>query len=134
MRARRPAPWPIAFAVVLFTTGCGGTGPLTAPPEAVAPSLVEAKRQVSAYVDSGRYEADIAAVTEQARAYLESRVPRGGRLAIVVDVDETALSTSRASARTTTASSSPGPVIFPVAHAGWERGSGWPRRTRSGQC
>jgi acid phosphatase len=73
-------------------TGCGGTGPLTAPPEAVAPSLVEAKRQVSAYVDSGRYEADIAAVTEQARAYLESRVPRGGRLAIVVDVDETALS------------------------------------------
>jgi acid phosphatase len=92
MRARRPAPWPIAFAVVLFVTGCAGTGPLTAPPEAVAPSLVEAKRQVSAYIDSGRYEADIAAVTEQARAYLESRVPRGGRLAIVVDVDETALS------------------------------------------
>jgi len=94
MRARRPIPWPIAFAVALFTAGCGGTGPLTAPPEAVAPSLVEAKRQVSAYIDSGRYEADIAAVTSRREPNLESRVPRGGRLAIVVDVDETALSQS----------------------------------------
>src|SRR5438876_11093731 len=92
MRARRPIPWPIAFAVVLFATGCGGTGPLTASSEAVAPNLVEVKRQVSAYVDSGCYEADIAAVTEQARVYLESRVQGGDRLAVVIDVDETALS------------------------------------------
>ncbi len=92
MGTRRPTLWPIVFALLLFATGCAGTGPLAAPSGAVAPSLVEAKHQVRAYVDSGRYEADIAAVTEQARAYLESRVQRGGTLAIVVDVDETALS------------------------------------------
>jgi len=56
------------------------------------PSLVETKREVSAYVDSGRYEAAVAAVVGQARAFLESRVPRGGKLAIVLDIDETSLS------------------------------------------
>jgi putative acid phosphatase of HAD superfamily subfamily IIIB len=90
MGTRRPTLWPIVPALLLFATSCAGTGPLTAP--SGAPGLVEAKHQVSVYVDSGRYEADIAAVTEQARAYLESRVQRGGKLAIVVDVDETALS------------------------------------------
>src|SRR5207245_3594682 len=65
---------------------------LTTPSVAAVPSLVEAKHQVVAYVDSGRYEADIAAVAEQAREYLESRAQRGGKLAIVIDVDETALS------------------------------------------
>ena len=54
------------------------------------PSLPEAKRQVEEYVASGRYQADIAAVAAEARRYLESRA--GGKLAIVVDVDETAIS------------------------------------------
>ncbi|HYB44087.1 MAG TPA: HAD family acid phosphatase, partial [Candidatus Methylomirabilis sp.] len=35
---------------------------------------------------------DIAAVTDQAGAYIETRARSGGKLAIVVDVDETALS------------------------------------------
>jgi predicted secreted acid phosphatase len=85
--------WAALLALVLFGTSCAGTGP-SAPASARAapPSLVEAKRQVDAYVDSGRYEAEIAAITDQARGYLESRVARGGKLAIVVDVDETALS------------------------------------------
>jgi hypothetical protein len=69
-------------ALLLFATGCAGAGAPTAPAVAAAPDLVEAKRQVSAYVGSGRYEADIATVTEQARAYLESRVQRGGKSAI----------------------------------------------------
>jgi acid phosphatase len=84
--------WPIIPALLLFGTSCAGTGPSTASSVAAAPSLVEAKRHVSAYVESGRYEADITTVAEQARAYVESRVQRGGKLAIVVDVDETALS------------------------------------------
>lgn len=92
MGVRRPPFWPIVSALLLFATGCAGTGPPTALSVPVSPSLVEAKHQVSVYVGSGRYEADIAAVTEQARAYLEARVPRGGKLAIVLDVDETALS------------------------------------------
>jgi acid phosphatase len=64
-----------------------------APPAVPAiPSLVEAKREVSAYVLSGRYAADIAVVAADARAYLSGRLASGERLAIVLDVDETALS------------------------------------------
>ena len=74
------------LALLPFGAGCAGTG------HWATPSLPEAKRQVGEYVDSGRYEADIAAVAEKARTYLESRAHRGGKLAIVVDLDETALS------------------------------------------
>ena len=83
-------PWWTLAALVLLAAGCA-TGSASAP-TAATPSLVETKRQVDAYVDSGRYEADLAAAVEQARGYLESRASRGGQLAIVVDVDETALS------------------------------------------
>ena len=84
--------WLAISALLLFGAGCAGPAASTGPPVATVPSLVEAKRQVVAYVDSGRYEADIASVAEQARTYLESRAQRGGKLAIVVDIDETALS------------------------------------------
>src|SRR5713226_2231945 len=80
------------LGLVLSAGGCAGMGPSATPSVTAVPSLVETKREVSAYVSSGRYEADIASVTDQARAYLESRVPRGGKLAIVLDIDETALS------------------------------------------
>lgn len=43
-------------------------------------------------MDSGRYEAEVGALVDQARVFLESRAPRGGKLAIVLDLDETALS------------------------------------------
>ena len=92
--------WSLAAALLIAGAGCASTepstAPSTAPPPAVVveapPSLVETKREVSAYVDSGRYEAEVAAVVDQARAFLESRARRGGKLAIVLDVDETALS------------------------------------------
>jgi acid phosphatase len=80
------------LAVALCTSECAGTAATTAPPVASPPSLVDTKRQVSEYIDSGRYDADIGAVAEQARVFLESRAQREGKLAIVVDVDETALS------------------------------------------
>jgi acid phosphatase len=95
--SRRSAPWPVIAALLFVGAGCAATGPATSPPTPLpvfvaTPSLVETKREISAYVDSGRYEADVAAVVDQARAFLESRVPRGGKLAIVLDIDETALS------------------------------------------
>jgi acid phosphatase len=80
------------LAVVLCISGCAGIAAPTAPSVANPPSLADAKRQVSEYVDSGRYDADIAAVAEQARVFLESRAQHEGKLAIVVDIDETALS------------------------------------------
>src|SRR5438132_13713016 len=47
----------------------------------------------AAYVSSGRYQAEVLEVASQAQAWLEQRLARGGdRLAMVVDIDETALS------------------------------------------
>jgi len=79
------------LVLVWLATGCAPIGPAPAPPPAT-PSLVEAKRQVRDYVGSGRYEADIAAIVEPAREYLERRARGAGKLAIVLDIDETALS------------------------------------------
>lgn len=90
------ARWSIAAALLIAGAGCASTEISTAPATTVVveppPSLVETKREVGAYVDSGRYEAEVAAVVDQARAFLELRARRGGKLAIVLDVDETALS------------------------------------------
>jgi len=82
----------VAACLIIGAAGCASTGPSTPQPVAATPSLVEVKREVSTYVDSGRYEAEVSAVVDQAAAFLESRVPRGGKLAIVLDIDETALS------------------------------------------
>jgi acid phosphatase len=90
-RTRRLARWSLVAACLIGAAGCASTGPSVSPVTA-PPSLVEAKREVSTYVDSGRYEAEVSAVVDQAAAFLESRVPRGGKLAIVLDIDETALS------------------------------------------
>jgi predicted secreted acid phosphatase len=56
------------------------------------PALYETQAAIDAYVSSGRYAADVAAVVAQARAWLEQRAPLAKRPAIVVDIDETALS------------------------------------------
>jgi len=88
MRARRLRRLVLVLVALLAVSCATSTAPGAAPPQ----SLVDVKRQVTEYVDSGRYEADVAAVVEQARAYLDSRVARGGKLAIVLDIDETSLS------------------------------------------
>lgn len=56
------------------------------------PNLDPHKQQIRAYVDSGQYERDIAAVAAQAGAWIEQRSARRGageRLAVVFDLDET---------------------------------------------
>ena len=92
---QRLAPW-LVITAFLGGAGCAATVPTvpaaTRPAAAATPSLVEAKREVDDYVDSGRYEADISAVVDQARIFLDARASRGGKLALVVDIDETALS------------------------------------------
>ena len=51
------------------------------------------KQELRAYVESGRYAAEIAAVAAEAKAWVERRAARGGgRLAVVFDLDETLLS------------------------------------------
>lgn len=56
------------------------------------------KQDLMRYHDSGEYQKDIARVDQQALAYLKARIakekkkPSGKKLAIVLDIDETALS------------------------------------------
>ncbi|EPR42835.1 acid phosphatase (Class B) [Desulfovibrio sp. X2] len=57
------------------------------------PNLWETRRAIEEYHDSGRYEADVRAAADAARAYMESRLAEGAaRPALVLDVDETSLS------------------------------------------
>jgi acid phosphatase len=79
-------------AMLTLAAACTSTAPPPSAPPAPVPSLVEARRQVADYVASGRYDADIAAIVTEARAYLTRRLVAGGKLAIVLDVDETSLS------------------------------------------
>jgi len=73
--------------------GCAGSGPAaaSAAPAAV-PDLPAAVRQVEQYLDTGRYAADVARVVAEAGAYLDERAPAVAKPAIVLDIDETALS------------------------------------------
>lgn len=80
----------VLAGALLAVAGCA-TAP-TIPPVPRVPDLVDAKWRVGDYVAAGRYEADIAHVVAEARGYLTARLLRGGKLAIVLDVDETALS------------------------------------------
>jgi acid phosphatase len=67
--------------------------PAAAPAAAPAvPNLYEAERLVDAYVQDGRYEADVARVVAEARGWLEERAPAVAKPAIVLDIDETSLS------------------------------------------
>jgi acid phosphatase len=56
------------------------------------PNLYEARRQVEDYVDSGRYERDVAKVVASAQVWLDKRVKTARKPAIVLDIDETSLS------------------------------------------
>jgi HAD superfamily, subfamily IIIB (Acid phosphatase) len=94
----RPARMGTLVALVLVALGCAPNasvrkdagGFITARDAAAMPDLVAARRAVSQYIGSGRYEADIASVVAEARRYLQTRARAGGRLAIIID--ETSLS------------------------------------------
>lgn len=67
----------------------------TAPDGSSLPNLGLAKRQIVEYYNTGRYDDEVAAVADNARAYLDSRLQAVVRPALVLDVDETALSNWR---------------------------------------
>jgi acid phosphatase len=75
------------------------TDPAAAGPAPVAiaatiqPANVgDAKRAARAYHDSGAYARDLAVVATEARSWLNERTPKVSRPALVLDIDETALS------------------------------------------
>lgn len=108
-----PAAWRralIAPFLLLAIAGCQTplpsrppVAPVTAPAPVAAHSPVTAepanlgphKQALVAYVDSGGYEAGLAQVAAEARQWIAARAARGGKLAVVFDLDETILSNLR---------------------------------------
>lgn len=81
--------WKTPLLIGLILLAAGGAG--AAEPR----NLSTAKADVLRYVDAGDYARDVARVAAQARAWIEERVAArrpGEKLAIVLDVDETAIS------------------------------------------
>jgi predicted secreted acid phosphatase len=108
----RAGVWLVALTVAGGALGCAHTG----NPGGV-PNLHEARRQVEAYIDSGRYAADCAAVAAKAREYLDRRARQATKPAAVFDIDETSLSN------------------WPAYRAnGWARITGGPCDLEKGPC
>src|SRR5262249_46137775 len=83
----RAGAWLAALAFAFGPAACAHAG----APSGV-PNLYEARQQVEAYIDSGRYAADCAAVVAKAREYLDRRARQVKKPAAVFDIDETSLS------------------------------------------
>ena len=90
---------PAAIAgLLLVLTGCVAPSARPPQPPAAASATAEPgnlytlKQQIKAYVDSGRYDADLAAVAAEAQRWIETRPARAGeKAAVVFDLDETLL-------------------------------------------
>lgn len=75
----------LALVVVSALAGC-------IAPSGEPRNLTSLKREIRSYVDSGRYEEDLAKVAARAKAWIEERAGRGGAmLTVVFDLDETLL-------------------------------------------
>ena len=94
--ARADAACAVAIACLAAALGCAPAPPGRALRPAAEPppvaALYEAQGQITEYVDSGRYDADVTRFVDQAIAWLNERAPKAHRPAIVLDIDETSLS------------------------------------------
>lgn len=78
----------LCLAGLLLTSGV-----FAAPPSREPANLDVLKHEITAYVDTGKYREDIAAVAAEAMAWLERRAAQGGlRLTMIFDLDETLIS------------------------------------------
>ena len=87
----------VALVAISVGASCLSSGLLTSAQGQTArgprvANIYDAQKQVEQYVDSGRYEHDVAKVVAKARAWLDKRVKTATKPAIVLDIDETSLS------------------------------------------
>lgn len=99
--ARRDVPSRRAamYALLLAAAGCAAGAPTRPAPAnrpPPVPALYDTQRRITEYIDSGRYDAEVARVVAEASQWLDRRAPEVRKPAIVLDVDETALSNWRA--------------------------------------
>jgi acid phosphatase len=80
----------ISAALLVLLSGCAGRK--AGPAIAAAPDLPAVQRRVEEYLNSGRYDADFRKVAAAAQAWMEQRVKKASKPAIVLDIDETSLS------------------------------------------
>jgi predicted secreted acid phosphatase len=78
----------VRLAITLWLAAAG----LACAGKPAVVDLPRARQQVEAYIDSGRYAADCAAVARKAQDYLERRAGQVKKPAAVFDIDETSLS------------------------------------------
>lgn len=85
-----------ALLLAAATAGCAPARQPARPAPAAAPApvpnLFETQGAITEYIQSGRYDADFARVVADATAWLDERAKKVKRPAIVLDIDETALS------------------------------------------
>ena len=110
--------------VLAITIGCGSIAfaqtanhPKDLPCKPVNLGLY--KDQLTEYEQSGRYSADLKAVDDQAMAYLTQQAKRTGKLALVLDIDETALSNWEEIRMNDYGRFSAGPCFPPKGPCGW---------------
>ena len=87
--------WPAIVAAALHagcTNAVRSSPPADGQASAPVPNLYDAQQQIAQYIDSGRYDADVARVAQQAQTYVEQRAGAVAKPAIVLDIDETSLS------------------------------------------
>lgn len=109
------------IAVVLLALALAGCGNLFGGPKA-PPNLSEIKGELRDYHVSGRYAAEVTAAIGEARRALNRRAaPKPGqKLAIVFDVDETALSNMQAIQANDYGFITAGPCNLPQGPCGWD--------------
>lgn len=97
---------PTLALVLACAAGCTRAARVGSPPAAqaapgspaapgtplIVPNLWDTQAAIDAWIKSGRWEAEVASVTAQAGARMEERAKAVSKPAIVLDVDETALS------------------------------------------
>ena len=83
----------ISFSPILFFIALAVASASSAFAESCAPdNLGEHKSKLTAYKSSGQYDAELAAIAAEAKQYLQERLGKVDKPAIVLDIDETALS------------------------------------------
>jgi acid phosphatase len=105
----------LGLLALSWLAGCAGIDHAAPPPP---PSLVDAKRAVVTYLDSGRYEADIAAVANEARATWEERRAGAASSRSSSTSNETALSNTPSLRANDFGFIVYGRAIFRAGHAG----------------
>lgn len=80
------------MVLAIVVAGCAPRPSVRPEPSGAVPTLYAAQRQIAAYIDSGRYAAEVDRVVGDAITWLEKAALRAHHPAIVLDIDETALS------------------------------------------